>query len=514
MPSWYPSWTNCLTNVANWISNNQAMANTIAMAGVSGFVGLGAFAAFMQFLGWGILHSLIPGGGLFFMGACMAGVYYCNWWLNVRLICLGGDYSALGAIYNIEPPTPSYGFWNLGDYDTDYSFNLLLYAAAPGESLPTSFVIKFSPPQPWQASVVASLKAQWSTLYPEIAWDDANLILPQVTQMGSLGLGFTGQYAGFTGPTGNPSQLPLMSISVTPATASVGNNGSSVQFIATGYRADGTSQNLTDGPDAATWTSSATNIATVDGSGLATATNNSLVTGSTTITATDQATQVAGIAQLTVQDSLPISNHPPTEEFLLHCEIEGPGMIEFRNLLLALASMFGAVAAISAIPVIGWAVSLILALFAFLALLFDGPAIQSDTAGPPNPPGSPSGGDGWGGYAYVDTPFADSMVDIVYVYGRWVFDSLHQPAGSNELHPVHFVIKVDQVSQSDLANGNWPADLDGKKAALDKQYTLILAPPTLKLLDAADLQWSLHPLIDGCQGATSYAPPSTPPAPK
>jgi len=43
---------------------------------------------------------------------------------------------------------------------------------------------------------------------------------------------------------------------------------------------------------------------------------------------------------------------------------------------------------------------------------------------------------------------------------------------------------------------------------------LILAPPTLKLQSAPEFQWFLHPLIDGCQGQTSYAPPATPPAPK
>lgn len=514
--NWYPSWTNCCNDISSWISSATAISITLAIAGVSALAGASVFGVLAGIFGMNLVNSLLPGGGTFFFGACMAGVYYCNWWLNVRLICLGGDYSALGAIYNIEPPVSSLGFWNLGDYDTDYSFNLLLYAATRDDMLPSWFAGKFSPPQPWNASAIAQLKAGWSSSFPTITWDDANLVLPQVTQMGSLGLGFTGQYEEYTGPTGNPSQLPLSWITVSPATATVGNNGSSVQFYATGHRADGTSQNLTQGSDAVTWTSSSTSFATISGDGVATATSNSLVTGTTTITASVQVTpEVAGgTAQLTVQDSLPITHHPPSEQMLIHCEIEGPGMEEFRSLLIILAAMFASVSVLAVLPVVGWAISLVLAILAFLALLFGGPAIQANQAGPPNPAGSPQGGDGWGGFAYVDAPYGDSLVDIVYVYGRWVFDSLHQPSGSNELHPVHFVIKVEQASQTDLANGNWPADLVGMKAKLDKQYTLILAPSTLKLQAKPEFQWSLHPLLDGCQGQTSYAPPSTPPAPK
>jgi hypothetical protein len=89
--------------------------------------------------------------------------------------------------------------------------------------LPATFAGKFSPPQPWQASEIAQLKSHWP--FPEIARDVVNMVLPQVAQMGSLGLGFTSQYQQYTGPTGNPSQLPLISVTVKPASATVGNNG-------------------------------------------------------------------------------------------------------------------------------------------------------------------------------------------------------------------------------------------------------------------------------------------------
>ena len=157
-------------------------------------------------------------------------------------------------------------------------------------------------------------------------------------------------------------------------------------------------------------------------------------------------------------------------------------------------------------PDIGWALSLAMAIFAFLALLFDGPAIQNDTASPPD--STSNNGDGFGNYAFVGAPTPNDLVDILYVYGRWVFDSLHQPAGSNELHPVHFTINVGTASQNDIQNGKWPANLVGMKDALDKQFNLILAPSTLKLQAAPENQWSFHPLLDGCQGSASYAPPS------
>jgi hypothetical protein len=135
-----------------------------------------------------------PPFALFLAFACGAGIYFCNWWLHIRLICLDGNRSAIGAIFNVDPQTPSYNAGILNDYDTDYCFNLLIYPAIPLDMLPNSFVNDFSPPQAWQASATSQLQANWSTLFPTISWDDANLILPQQTQMGSLGLGFTGQY--------------------------------------------------------------------------------------------------------------------------------------------------------------------------------------------------------------------------------------------------------------------------------------------------------------------------------
>jgi hypothetical protein len=517
-PNYYPSWTNCCNYPSTpWISQAQVINNMLVYLGVGAIAGAGAFAAFMLILAMGIEKSLVPGGGLFFLSACYAGIYYCNWWLNIRLICLKGNYqtnSALGAVYNVEPPDPTYGFWNLGSYDTDYSFNLLLYAATPTDILPSNFAAAYSPnpapnpPVPWSWAPKNQLESQWSTLFPTVDWATGNMVLPQIDAMGALGLGFTGQYVQYPPPvniaspypTPPPSLPPLQTVTVTPTSPSAP-SGTTVQFAATAIYAG--QPNQYDVTSTITWSSSNTNLVTISSGGLAAATGQ----GTVTITALDQPSGVGNTATMTVTAAL-----PPTEQMLLHCEIEGPGMYEFRALLIGLAAMFAAVAPILAIPVIGWALSLALAIFAFLALLFDGPAIQSDTATPPD--STANSKDGFGNYAFVDAPTPNDLVDILYVYGRWVFDSLHQPAGSNELHPVHFTIKVTAASQVDIQNGNWPAILVGLKAELDQQYNLILQPATLKLQAAPENQWSFHPLLDGCQGSASYAPPSTPPAPK
>ncbi|MGD0212926.1 MAG: Ig-like domain-containing protein [Terriglobales bacterium] len=98
----------------------------------------------------------------------------------------------------------------------------------------------------------------------------------------------------FAGEVGTASltvtNAVLTSIAVSPSDASVALGGSQ-QFAAIGNFSDGTTENLTT---QATWTSSTTNVATIDGRGLASAAG----TGATTITASMNG--VAGAATLTV----------------------------------------------------------------------------------------------------------------------------------------------------------------------------------------------------------------------
>src|SRR5262249_26208584 len=138
--------------------------------------------------GWALLTagaSIAPGVALFLATLCISGMMFCDWWLNVRLICLGGDRSAIGAIYFLEPPEPTdnpyTAFANISDLDTDYSFNLLLYQFVPKDQLPASFVNN-----QWSASAFPQLGADWPNLPPLVpsvpfaeVSDEVNLIVPQ-----------------------------------------------------------------------------------------------------------------------------------------------------------------------------------------------------------------------------------------------------------------------------------------------------------------------------------------------
>jgi hypothetical protein len=382
MPNWFPSYTNC-SDPSDWYSIPIAGIAIVGGIGVAGFIALAAAG------------SWLPGVAVFLATACLGAILFCTWWLNIRLICLGGDRSAIGAIYYVDPPTPSLDAFAFGDYDTDYSFNLLLWPYIPQDELPATFISS-----EWSMAAASQLQTDWPTLFPGLSFTQVPMIIPQQT-MASLGLGFTGKDV----ESGDePSPQP----------------------------ATGSSQHL-----------------------------------------------------------------------LLHCEIEGPGMYDLRILFYVLFAMFIAAAAVYAIPIIGPALCWILSILALLALLFGGPIIQHDVASPPTD-------GGWGGSfnTYSGSASPDSLVDIAYCYGRWVYDSLH--TGWNELHPLHFMIKIGTTSQGVLANGTWPDGLGDTKAKYDAQFKVINMPSSSQTQSQPENTWGLHPLLDGCQG--SVLSPSPPPA--
>jgi hypothetical protein len=406
MPSWwFPSYTNCSDpkdyyGIPVW---------ALALIGGTGVAALIAAA---------VAGAWIPSVAAFLATVCLAGITFCTWWLNVRLICLGGDRGAGGVIYSVDPPNPSLDAFDFGAYDTDYSFDLLLWPLPPEVTLPSSFVGNDSPsqfnPQEWDPVSVGDLWSD-STFWDQtigntlvdafgqpvqLVKDQVNLILPQQSMV-SLNLPFTGEPSSDTGNIG-------------------------------GVQSPGGSD----------------------------------------------------------------------QQFLLHCEIEGPGMYELRTLLWVLFGVFVLAAALSAIPVIGPILSLILSILAFLAFLFGGPAIQQDDASPPS-------GGGWGGSF---NPYSggnpNAPVDLAYVYGRWVYDSLH--TGWNELHPLHFMIKIGTTTAGSLGVGKWPTDLGDLIARYDLEYGVINAPSTVATQAEPQNQWTLHPLLDGCLAGTGYPDPPPP----
>jgi hypothetical protein len=192
------------------------------------------------------------------------------------------------------------------------------------------------------------------------------------------------------------------------------------------------------------------------------------------------------------------------EHFMLHCEIEGRGMYDLLVLLWVLFGVLVVGAALSWIPGAGWIIALIAGILALLGLGIGVPALENDMATPPQ--------DGqWGGKfnAYEDAANDKDPVDLAYVFGRWVYDSLHQPGG-NELHPVHYMLKIGHARKGDLKKGLWPAKACSMRKRLDEIYVEINDPGTPVIQSRPENQWTIHPLLDGCLGETPYPEPQPP----
>lgn len=198
-----------------------------------------------------------------------------------------------------------------------------------------------------------------------------------------------------------------------------------------------------------------------------------------------------------------------TQHFLMHCEIEGPGMHDLYILMFALFAASAVGVAAAAIPVVGSIISLIMAVLVALAFLIGLPAITHDDASPP-------AGGGFGGnlntYDPGPNPNPNSTVDIAYVFGRWVYDSFHAkpPQQSNELHPVYYMCKLCSVTQGMLGKGIWPSELGATKSKYDEQFAIINSPTTVQIQAEPQNRWTLHPLLDGCQATMPYPDPAPP----
>ena len=113
----YNQYTTC-TPSSSW----QSMAAYIALS-VLPVTGIGWLL--LAPAGWCIAFYL-------YLMLAASVVAACDWWLNVRLVCLGGDRSAVGMIVSVEPSRGKTQF--IGELDTDYSINLLVYPCLPGVS--------------------------------------------------------------------------------------------------------------------------------------------------------------------------------------------------------------------------------------------------------------------------------------------------------------------------------------------------------------------------------------------
>ena len=167
---------------------------------------------------------------------------------------------------------------------------------------------------------------------------------------------------------------------------------------------------------------------------------------------------------------------------VLHAEFEGAGMRDFRiGALVALGLAIAAVVACAVIPPPwGYVVAAILALLAFLAGLIGYLVGDHDYTDP---------GDG-AIPAEIHQPDNQGLgQDLLYISGRWVFDSFHE--GWNEIHHqgVHAHRNLER---------RWPTDTDDRKKHADAGFDGVNDPQTKANQDDKRWRWEIHPYIDGC----------------
>lgn len=145
----YNQYTTCTTS-------NGWMSLTAYIAWATGFL-IAVAIPVIAVAGW---------CALFYIPVVVAAetVAACDWWLNVRLVCLGGDRSAVGMVVRVDPARGKTDFF--GELDTDYSINLLLYPDLPEV---TQAVAEVTPPygelikeQPGIASDVGFFRGEFA----------------------------------------------------------------------------------------------------------------------------------------------------------------------------------------------------------------------------------------------------------------------------------------------------------------------------------------------------------------
>ena len=170
---------------------------------------------------------------------------------------------------------------------------------------------------------------------------------------------------------------------------------------------------------------------------------------------------------------------------ILHAEFEGAGIYDFRiacsvALGLAIAAL---VACVAIPPPWGIVVAAILAFLAFLAALIGGLLGAGDQGAPGDVKGSPT-------ELHDNDKDTGLGADLLYVYGTWVFDSLHE--GWNEIHPIKKCTKVGTW------NGAWPADTEDVQKRLDAGFDTARDPAVVGRQDEERYKWKIHPFVDGC----------------
>lgn len=176
------------------------------------------------------------------------------------------------------------------------------------------------------------------------------------------------------------------------------------------------------------------------------------------------------------------SNDPVTA--CLHCEFEGAGVYDLLIACLAALGVAVAAAVVCAIPVFGWIACLVLSLIS-ATIAGIGIIVALNDKGNPNDV-NPNLGE-----IHTNDPTGRGA-DMLVVKGTWVYDSAH--TGWNEIHPIKHCQRIGTWE------GNW-AEIGDAKAWVDGWCSAIASasdPLTVANQDQPQNQWTIHPVIDGC----------------
>ena len=180
---------------------------------------------------------------------------------------------------------------------------------------------------------------------------------------------------------------------------------------------------------------------------------------------------------------------------VLHAEFEGSGIADALigaqiGLALAVASL---IACLAIPPPWGPIIAGILALLAWLAMLLGMLFGLGDE-------GDPGDVDPSLGTLHTNDAANGGLgADLLAVMGTWVYDSAHE--GWNEIHPIKLCEKVGTW------NGAWPADIGDIIKHWDAAIADATSPTTGAEQKNPQHQWSVHPDLDGCDGAAPPPPP-------
>jgi len=486
-----------------------------------------------------------PAAGI--MGFCLTGIAYCHWWLYGRLVCLGGNQCFIGLALQCDTAADQSG---LGKLDTDYSINLL---PAPSplqgdpywlQDLPSTNTIQgflieeqgfatgaltlTGPPN--SGDTLTVMVGSTSQTYTCSGTDTtitaasglAALIngISGVSSSSGLNLIYISSPTAFlvTASTTGASTLTPSSLTLAypngqpnPAFVKMMQNYSNLSFTGEAESSyglvnhDGTSvlspaqaQSL-NLPTPPQWQA---NYFYTPGDQIEDSNGNietctpyaQALSGSnppnwpTTI----GATVFDGSVQWQCGGPVPSATN-------LEIEFEGAGVWDLYQALIAAAVVAGVGAVLCEIPIIGWILCLIACLVALaIAGIGAGVALSDDSAE---------------NQANSQVGVIHPGQDVLFVMGRWVYDSAH--TGWNELHPVLFCQRIAQVPQADLIAGtpwqNFPelgaANLLATVNGFCGLANNALSTATFIAQLQPQNQWTLHPLVDGCTTDSGEPPP-------